>query len=893
MQIPVSEFRNSNSLLVMPDKYQKGIGAGPEDPNVRDHERYEWESVLHTHWASDAHTVGYSRALQPLEARRYNMGYETVIGKTGDSILMDFIFIDVDLPNHREWESELEKAEMLAKCIQLPGVYADWCAWYSTQHGYRIVYKVTFPYTIQYHEAVFYGVARDLASHGILADPICSDWTRLYRLPNVVRGDSGTSAECMMLVRPDTTFNVQAIEAMSDRLIAARKASASASRTDVPEYGEHEFLLMGIDGRPSNWFKYAKERLQGSEYYRHIFDHEPIPAGERDVTLAKMVGAVINRTKDRVIGDATTKEHVWALLEGVAQSLEAMDPGGDNWRYQLWRKVERFWTQHLFEREQMAEIFQAQHHEKQQQLMQTAAASNMLAEQESLPDAHVDVRDLTGDEAEALRARAVLAFDNFYFTLRPDGLYTTGAVSPRNLIAHIRHQGIEGLIPLTREKVTPKGEVIEVKRSAQEIIDDHALPVHEIRARFTNRSGGMLVRDHDTHKNYLDISPYVRVSGFGEFDKDVDLWLHALFGDQYDWGCNWLANSLALEDGPICALSMAGPGNSGKSLLVAGLAECFSGNLVAGPEIFNSAYSGRLLQTPIIAIEEGGISDRSTAPSEMFRHLVTGGSFSVNEKYKPNVTIKINLRVVLTANNPDLLRALVAPRGLSQHDRDAVLQRIRHLDIDNKASKLFAEKGGNDWTRQKGREWIGVRPGQLGRVAKHIQWLYQNRRRPESGRMLVNGNLQDQALADMLTAASGRTSYVYEALVDLVSQSGDPRTKKLMFAGNMVYFSSSAILQQLRSGTYGVSVNQNDVRRAIEAVGEPNDKRRLQAVCPHSGTTVDTQGRFYSVPLWWLDTQIETIGNFQARQALRPFAVAANYTMLCDRDESFTIKSHE
>ncbi len=94
---------------------------------------------------------------------------------------------DIDAPKKKrtpEWTAETE-----AKLEALTG----W-AWYRTRNGYRILGVLDEPVTLtsladaEAWKASHAAWRAEIETHyGLVLDPACGDWTRLFRLPNVVR----------------------------------------------------------------------------------------------------------------------------------------------------------------------------------------------------------------------------------------------------------------------------------------------------------------------------------------------------------------------------------------------------------------------------------------------------------------------------------------------------------------------------------------------------------------------------------------------------------------------------------------------------------------------------------------------------------------------------------
>lgn len=143
-------------------------------------------------WPSDAHFAAYSVA-----SVEHRLSLDA-IGRLRHGWPMVLMVADVDGPGHKRepawWAGELLKLEALAAAH--PGGF-----FYATRGGYRLVYRLASPFVIwtvddkeawreRYRRELLY-LARRFA---IVGDPACSDITRLFRLPCVIR-EAGAPAE--------------------------------------------------------------------------------------------------------------------------------------------------------------------------------------------------------------------------------------------------------------------------------------------------------------------------------------------------------------------------------------------------------------------------------------------------------------------------------------------------------------------------------------------------------------------------------------------------------------------------------------------------------------------------------------------------------------------------
>jgi hypothetical protein len=112
------------------------------------------------------------------------------------SVRVDALFFDWDTPEHTEWDSQAfgDAVRELASCPILSGGVI-----YKTRGGMRAVLPLAKPYELRDPKgrdwtALYSGVLNKLTKpQGKAWDPACTDFTRLYRLPWVMRPKSKAS----------------------------------------------------------------------------------------------------------------------------------------------------------------------------------------------------------------------------------------------------------------------------------------------------------------------------------------------------------------------------------------------------------------------------------------------------------------------------------------------------------------------------------------------------------------------------------------------------------------------------------------------------------------------------------------------------------------------------
>lgn len=145
-------------------------------------------AALTRQWSTDAHAVAYSATVDDRPSRRRLAS--AAVDRDGVSVAMTLAIIDADAPEHTatpEWRADFAR-KLLAVEAKAPGAFA-----YHTRGGARLVWRLARPFEIASRDdaaawsSAYRALCDWLAGFGIEADRACADWTRLFRLPDVVR----------------------------------------------------------------------------------------------------------------------------------------------------------------------------------------------------------------------------------------------------------------------------------------------------------------------------------------------------------------------------------------------------------------------------------------------------------------------------------------------------------------------------------------------------------------------------------------------------------------------------------------------------------------------------------------------------------------------------------
>ena len=208
-------------IAVAPDKFSRGVGSPSAAirPAPATYEQLELVDALERTYRTDAHLVGY---ILPTTNRRQPRLTKTAPQETLDSASFTTIFIDADNPGHAAWTDELlEQAIARYATAPLPfGVY-------HTAHGARFVMPLATPVLVRDAEPLIRRALSELDAAGLRVDWQAKDWTRHFRLPNVVRAGRPFRTPYMNLARM-VPVTLEPLD------IPARETRSRSSRRPAP-----------------------------------------------------------------------------------------------------------------------------------------------------------------------------------------------------------------------------------------------------------------------------------------------------------------------------------------------------------------------------------------------------------------------------------------------------------------------------------------------------------------------------------------------------------------------------------------------------------------------------------------------------------------------------------
>jgi hypothetical protein len=209
-------------VTVLPDAFRRSWPPREGKP-LRPHDRayvLDLGAALERSYEADAHFAVYSTP------NRHRLNYRAL--EQGVTVELAALVFDLDGPNHvatPEWRTETRQKICALFEAEGAGFY------YETRGGARVVYRQEEPTVIATQEdgkewrrnyAVL--VANLARRFGLAADPACSDWQRLFRLPRATRDEGGSPENHPCFGDPQHIANLF-VQATEEDVAAAKRKS--------------------------------------------------------------------------------------------------------------------------------------------------------------------------------------------------------------------------------------------------------------------------------------------------------------------------------------------------------------------------------------------------------------------------------------------------------------------------------------------------------------------------------------------------------------------------------------------------------------------------------------------------------------------------------------------
>lgn len=615
---------------------------------------------------------------------------------------------------------------------------------YTTPHGARLIYVPDEAVPVERFERAWRSLGeRIAATSGLVSDPACSDWSRMFRLPRIPSKEGGyTDEKAWFRILSWQDKGIIDWQALPEPTIARALFAPVPDEMPDPDHCERLVFVDGSAAELTEIGLKVRKALMRSPTKQFCFLREPFHTQNRNQLLTSLIGGQV-RQLFRTPG--ATPEVVFGLWIHTCRSMEPDDRDGD-WVPIVWSMIDRFWRN---EQARHSKALESQG-DFLDQLYDTLAAGGI-----DLPE-----RDKA---TQKLQQFFVLSDGRSFYVLQPDCTWSSNPTSSSTLVPAVR-DGIGVVFPSVLD-MAPSQFLRECVTEVPHVVGVAGKLTSTLRLAPQG-----LTLELGLYSVNPDIVP--------QWDPEIDQWLRLLAYEPTEQGdpdadrenarlaysdlMNWLGRAVIL-DSRVPALCMIGSAGSGKTTLMNALTQCFTGGVAAGPEVLVSDFHDALEHTPVVHFDEGipfTKYDKSRV-SEGFRRMVTSAQFEVNRKFAKKVQIQARLRVAVSANSFGVFD-LFRDEGLSPDDVAAIMRRIILVQPGQSAARYLRETLAR---RDNAKRWM-----QGGAIARHIMAIGQQMRvaidAGDAPLDMPEGNHHEDLLR-ILESGNDRTYWVVRAVCRL------------------------------------------------------------------------------------------------------------------------------
>lgn len=266
----------------------------------------------------------------------------------------------------------------------------------------------------------------------------------------------------------------------------------------------------------------------------------------------------------------------------------------------------------------------------------------------------------------------------------------------------------------------------------------------------------------------------------GEFDPQIDEWLRLMVGDEkahdgrplIELVLDWIA-AVPQLDRQNSALYLEGESGAGKTLLSNGLARLWREGPPTDFEAIAGNFNNDIAKCPLLRIDEG-LDNSNNDITKKLRSYLGRQSFSLNEKQLATRVVDGAIRLIICANNSDVL--IGGRTAYTQKDLKAIASRIFHVNARQEAADWLKKHNRNG---QLTRKWVDE-----DGIARHCNYLCTTRKIVEGNRFLVEGD--EGKIHHRMIMQGEVNGLVYEWLVRFASNPDPLRTRFASLPGKSV-----------------------------------------------------------------------------------------------------------
>jgi hypothetical protein len=731
-------------ITVFPTRFVKGVESLVTSTDAESVPARTIRDAMGTVYQTDAHFVQYVTLADgaPVDTQ-YRLN-KSVLGQLlarGATVALSVLAVDIDNPNHGPWSIDLVAHFDAALAKLPPNLRPAWI--YRTRGGARFVYELADLLLVQDAEPRHRGLVKLLAGGAFLGspftvDPKCSDWTRFFRLPMVMRDEKPTAGEWYFNL--DFDPSVQALDWRTLEAIGtsdvARLGAVNAedpSREPAPEPEEARLLLQNQDGTETDFGRMWRSNVAGMRCQEALKTCTPPEEGGRDSTMMSYVGEVTRRCYGIPLNG--TPAQAYAILLPLVEQMRP-DAEHPNWAAWLWGRIGYAWRNLILTQ---GPVLPPNHepHSELDEVKEEEFSLKARAEKVRLwyPTSALDDPNSEAAQVFVKRIAAVCVANRHYHVLRPSGFFDPNGVTIEHLGNELIRNGWANSFMLFNED----------KEGNQHAISQGDL-LKQLMVRHISRVeghvglGGDTVRALESDRPIYDMALYrLRTDIEPAWSDEVDELMMAQAGpDQIELYRKWMGYALDFSE-PICMMALRGTNGIGKSFMGLGLADCLASPApVLDGATLMSGFPEDLLHTPFVEIAEAlPATSYSIKARDRLRQMIGGAAIAVNRKNRSVVWAHTMLRILITMNNDETIRQL-ADDEASIDDVKAIMQRTLVLQLREEAAEWLNLRGGKSYTRS----WVSNGGSQQTdfKLARHLLFLHSVRDQWERGsRLLVEG----------------------------------------------------------------------------------------------------------------------------------------------------------
>jgi hypothetical protein len=686
--------------------------GGARDPRPVPVEASSWEELLGVFGAHRVIPGGYKLSVPAISPAEYPEG---ATRSKGSVRRVHFAMLDYDHVTVAQRDAVLDAAAPW-RCM----LYTTWShAERNKSEGswsFRLVVALSRP--VERGEWERFWPRLDAALGG-LSDPKCRDESRIYFLPSAPSPEG-----CVLMSQEGAPFDVDA--ALASPLAAgAREESQRVGAQDLEELSDRLRRRQSQAGKAVG--KALADALAGKPY---------AVEGSRDDTLFRIACAVATewpRADAALVADA--------LQASFDAAMAASSSGDAPGREDFVAKLER-----------AKASAEADEEERRRRDADELAAriSHAFGGERTEPYTE-DELDRFAREAgvsrQAFRRMWIVQCGRAFYFFK-DGQYTPPCPWETMQLAAETELAPAATADVGTWKTMQDGGVR--MKTIQELTSEYGTFAERVVADLSARKSSF-----DRATRTMREAPCPIKEGFSpERSEDAEKWLELFAGKELPRVLDWLAGVTFLEV-PCAGVYLDGPKGSGKSMFAQAVSRLWTDYGPTPLADIVGSFNDRLLRCPIVFGDEILPTALKEQGTGSLRELVQARNMTLRRKYLPTADMVGSIRLILAANNRNLLDTREAH---TREDIDAISERFMYVEIAKAASEFVKSIG-------KARRDAMVEGGGL---ARHALWLRDTREIDTENRFLVAGD--ESALQRALVTEHGLQAVVCSWCCDYLLQ---------------------------------------------------------------------------------------------------------------------------